>query len=342
MDKKTLTGLTKQRHVIGAYSTLKIDYNDTQPNYYRVQNAGKTPIYCGTSHMPTSNNYDFMCNAESMKMYAEPFKRSSLYIYNPSGNEVAVVVLSFSAEFDPLTLALSEISLDLPTADLGISSVISSFETPLPAGSNKIGKVDLDSMPESYVALINSILTAINNKTFNADISGDVYATVDNTDVVNAIRAKTIDHSDVISAINAISLDNSDVVNAIRAITFDNSDVVSAIQNKTIDHSAVISAIASAVASMQKPKQVTSIGANASIRGYEYVQPKAGTGKKITCIDFIANDGEEAVVIDMGDTSFNLKAGEVLNNVRCYLDSFMICADFGAVDVRYLLTVEEV
>lgn len=290
-------------------------------------------------------------------MYAEPFKRNALYIFNPSGNEIVVTVLSFSAEFDPLTLALSEISLDLPTADLGLSTVVSSFESPLPAGSNTIGKVDIANFPSEYVAMITNIeaalkkvkvdnsdvITAINNKTFNADISGDVYATVDNSDVVAAIDdLKTIiggEGDRIVSSVNGISLDNSDVVAAINGISLDNSDVVSAINGIELDNSDVVSAVNNSA----KPKIITSIGAETTISGYEYVKPTAGSGKKITCIDFIANDGEHNVTLEYTGVSLTIKPNEVINNVRCYVDNITIADDTGnAAKVRYLLTVEGV
>lgn len=146
MDNKTLTGLSRKQITIPAYTTKTIDYNDTKPNYFRVQNTGDTPIYCGTSHIPTAKNYDFMCNAKAMKMYAEPFHRTTIYIFNPSASDIVVTVLSFSAEFDPIALTLSDITIDLPTSDLGISSVISSFETALPKGYNHIGEVTVSNM----------------------------------------------------------------------------------------------------------------------------------------------------------------------------------------------------
>ena len=160
MNEAKYSGLSREEVIIPAYTTVKVDYNITKPNYYRVQNMGHTPIYCGTSRMPTAKTYDFMCNAESMKMYAEPFNRTFLYLYNPSGTEVNATIVSFSAPFDPLTLALSEISFDLPTADIGISTTISSFETGLPEGNNKIGSVDLSGVKMNDVSTAFSFLAS--------------------------------------------------------------------------------------------------------------------------------------------------------------------------------------
>ena len=207
MDKKTYTGLTKQTVTVAPYSTTRIDYNDTKPNYYRVQNLGKGTIYCGTSHIPTVNNYDFLCYKESIKMYAEPFNRNALYIYNPTGSEISAIVLSFSAEFDPLTLALSEINLDLSAQEIALSTNISSFESPLPQGTNTIGSVNIvgnaltkldeiktalenggagSSDYSSIITAITNLQTALNNKEFSATLTADSVS-IDNSEVVQAI-----------------------------------------------------------------------------------------------------------------------------------------------------------
>lgn len=141
-DKKTYTGLSKNYATVPAFSISTIEYLDTKPNYFRVQNRGTTELYCSTNNMPTTKHYDFAVPGNKMKMFAEPYNRTRLYIFNPSGSDVEVAILSFQAEFDPLTLALSEIEIEVPS-NFETSSTITSFNTPLPTGNNKIGKVEV-------------------------------------------------------------------------------------------------------------------------------------------------------------------------------------------------------
>ena len=141
-DKKTYTGLSKNYATVPAFSITTIDYLDTKPNYFRVQNRGTTEIYCSTNNMPTTKHYDFAVAGKKMKMFAEPYNRTRLYIFNPSGSDVEVAVLSFQAEFEPLTLALSEIEVEMPK-EFETSMAITSFNAPLPTGNNKIGKVEV-------------------------------------------------------------------------------------------------------------------------------------------------------------------------------------------------------
>lgn len=141
-DKKTYTGLSKNYATVPAFSITTIEYLDTKPNYFRVQNRGTTEIYCSTNNMPTTKHYDFSVAGKKMKMFAEPYNRTRLYIFNPSGSDVEVAVLSFQADFEPLTLALSEIEVEMPK-EFESSMAITSFNAPLPTGNNKIGKVEV-------------------------------------------------------------------------------------------------------------------------------------------------------------------------------------------------------
>ena len=71
-DKKTYTGLSKNYATVPAFSITTIDYLDTKPNYFRVQNRGTTEIYCSTNNMPTTKHDDFAVAGKKMKMFAEP------------------------------------------------------------------------------------------------------------------------------------------------------------------------------------------------------------------------------------------------------------------------------
>lgn len=50
----------------------------------------------------------------------------------------------------------------------------------------------------------------------------------------------------------------------------------------------------------------------------------ATSGRKITGITFLSNDGETDLTITIGSANFTLKSGEVLDNFRVYVDSVVI------------------
>ena len=194
-DKKTYTGLSKNYATVPAFSITTIEYLDTKPNYFRVQNRGTTEIYCSTNNMPTTKHYDFAVAGKKMKMFAEPYNRTRLYIFNPSGTDVEVAVLSFQAEFDPLALAMSEIEIEVPSS-FETSSVINSFNAPLPTGNNKIGKVEVVG------GVSGKVVEEINN---SADYIGQVLYwlidTIPGSEYVNL--------SNVMTELENLSLANS-------------------------------------------------------------------------------------------------------------------------------------
>ena len=169
---KNYSGLTRKQVTVGAYEVVTVDLYESGPNYFRVLNHGETRVYCGVTKIPSKNDYDFACDGGNVKMFAEPYKRSYLYIYNPSGTDIKVDVLSFYADFDPLTLAFSELKLDLSGYSFETTTAIDAFNAALPTGSNKIGKVDISNWPTDYAkaanqkdysAAIASIKTAVDS-----------------------------------------------------------------------------------------------------------------------------------------------------------------------------------
>lgn len=146
MAVKNISGFTTTPVTVPAYSVATLDFDDSKPNYFRVSNSGGGTIFGSTTRMPTANSFDFSVPGNSNKMFAEPFNRNHLYLFNGSGSPVNVVVLSFAADFDPLTLAFGDISVDMGNVSMGAID-IKSFSASLPTGSNKIGKVDVSSLP---------------------------------------------------------------------------------------------------------------------------------------------------------------------------------------------------
>lgn len=165
--------LRRNTLTLPARSVMSFDFTTNQPNYFRLQNRGGARVYCSTGSMPTSNNYDFFVDGEKVRLFAQPTASNRLYVFNPSGDEIEVVCVSFFADFDPLTYALSDIEVTVPST-IESTSIISGFNAALPAGSNKIGSVDVENLI-NYTNILNSILTACNNivsKLTNAESTG--------------------------------------------------------------------------------------------------------------------------------------------------------------------------
>ena len=111
-----------------------------------------------------------------MKVFADVFARRYLYIYNPTGSPVRIKVDALYSEFDPLILALANIDLDFSGISMETATEITGFKSPLPAGTNNIGKVNVAALPSTAPTLakqeeIISILSNLYSQNYVDHIS---------------------------------------------------------------------------------------------------------------------------------------------------------------------------
>ena len=162
--------VSRQNYTIPGKSTITINFVDPM-NYYRVVNSGNVTIYGGTVTMPTRKLYDFKVPAYNAKMYAEENVRKQLYLYNDGTEEATVLLYAFRSQFEPTVLALCDAIFN--DTENTVSVEINGFSEPLPTGNNKIGKVDVSSMPSTYDSAIQNI-----NSKFNYLVSSDRFGMV--------------------------------------------------------------------------------------------------------------------------------------------------------------------
>ena len=155
--------LTKQRHKIGAKATVTINLA-YGVNYFRVVNSGAASVYCGLSNMPTKNSYEFKVSGEAARMYAEDKLYKQIYIYNDGATDADIILYSFRAKFDPSVMALGDFA---ENQNKTVEVEISGFTNALPAGTNNIGKVGVESLPND----ISSKLLALPNKDYTSKIN---------------------------------------------------------------------------------------------------------------------------------------------------------------------------
>lgn len=154
--------VSRQNYTIPGKSTITINFVDPM-NYYRVVNSGNVTIYGGTVTMPTRKLYDFKVPAYNAKMYAEENVRKQLYLYNDGTEEATVLVYAFRSQFEPTVLALCDAIFN--DTENTVSVEINGFSEPLPTGNNKVGKVDVASMPTELNTTITNIANILNSLT---------------------------------------------------------------------------------------------------------------------------------------------------------------------------------
>ena len=257
--------VSRQSYTIPGKSTITINFVDPM-NYYRVVNSGNVSIFGGTVTMPTRKLYDFKVPPYNAKMYAEENVRKQLYLYNDGTEEATVLLYAFRSQFEPTVLALCDAIFN--DTENSVSVEIDGFTEPLPTGNNKIGKVDVASMPTEHESNIGNIVSALNTL-LSAEPS------IDSINLANL--------SLLIQAVN---------INYLQS------------QSET----------------------ATPLGLT-----YQTTNP----GEFISELAFIKNEGEDVLVIELlgtsttyssesGNVSILLKAGEVLNNVKCYCTGLLL------------------
>lgn len=146
-------------YTVNAKSITTLNLPDTA-NYFFIINRGDTPLYFSATRTPSREIFDMKIPPSGAKMHVEPFPKFQVYIFNDGAQACDFSLIYFNAEFEPLVMALSS----LETMGGGGSPeqskdvVIDGFNSPLPSGSNTIGKVQLDG---TKTDLINTNLTAI-------------------------------------------------------------------------------------------------------------------------------------------------------------------------------------
>ena len=298
-DIKSYSALSRRVVDVAPFNVMTVDYVDTKPNYFRVQNTGGTAIYCSASKVPSTQDYDFMVKADSMKCHAEPFNKTRFYIYNPSGSTIRVIITSFEAEFDPLAMVLGNIEVDMPST-IESNTAISAFKSALPAGSNKIGKVDLTN-DATYIAALEAIKTAIENQQINLD--------------ADSIQLNVKDYSEVLGSI-----------------------LTAAEASATVDYSAKLDNILAKIGDNSKPATRFGSGStNSTIAagtGKKISELVFFSNDSEVDMSLTLTDGDSTT------TAVAIKAGEVLNNVPMWATSIAITANGGAYRYCYGLKSE--
>lgn len=98
-------------------------------------------------------------------------------------------------------------------------------------------------------------------------------------------------------------------------------EILTAAQNaQTVDYTTTLTSINSILSSLFLDGiEIKQAGTIQTASG-----TSTGTYEAIKEISFISNDGTESLTVQIGDNSFTLQSGEVLNDVNCYSSTVVI------------------
>ena len=152
---KNLSSWRKDEITLEAYETYTLNFRDTMPNVFIIQNANNSILRIGISNLPRVDSYEFSIDKNTTEVVGRPIGTNNLYIYNSAGVKVKILVFSIEKEFDPQILKNMSVSVDAGTIET--SSIISGFAegVTLPITAPEI----LDA-----ITSINSLITTGNGK----------------------------------------------------------------------------------------------------------------------------------------------------------------------------------
>lgn len=285
-------------------SALKtITFLDSTPNMFLIQNPNKTTLHIGLSAIPTLEKCEFKVNPNSSKPFGRPTPCSELYIRNCGTTDITISLFSYYGQFDMSILTNNDVDI----SGTELQTKITGLESPLPSGTNVIGKVGLsDPLPSGNniigKVILSDSLPNGNNKIGNVGVIGEVKVSNENFDIINTIN----------TVINTI---NEKISRAIGTNTY--ADIIKAIGNIKVsgmddETKDAISTINSDIA-LLSAKLVPS-GTPAIYCGEDNIQISATDGTLF--FKMISNDSNTDITIPTGYGDFILKSGETITDLE--------------------------
>ncbi|HHI5804609.1 TPA: hypothetical protein ACP6IO_002814 [Clostridioides difficile] len=168
LNNKNNGGLKNWREiteVIPAKNTLVINL-DKRPNWYYVNNLSSCELFLSITGIPSENAYDLKIPPNGQEQTARPVGTDFIRVYNNSAEDALIKLQTDVVDFNPTMLVGSVGTSQSSGSGVGGTSdnvTIKSFSASLPAGSNKIGTVDINRMPEIPLTLNNPLPAGTNN-----------------------------------------------------------------------------------------------------------------------------------------------------------------------------------
>jgi len=122
-----------------------VQFSDTQPNHYYINNLSTSDVYLGITKLPNPTKYDLYVGPSEQRVTGREKGVQQIYLHNDSANPATVELTTFAKPFDP-TILLS-VSQQSGSAARPSSNIITGFTASLPQGFNHIGSVRVDDLP---------------------------------------------------------------------------------------------------------------------------------------------------------------------------------------------------
>ena len=207
----------------------EISLDNSKPNMFVLQNANPVDINISLSHIPTLYNYEFQVKANTTDTFGRPSSTTKVYLFNTGSVTANVKLFSVNDTFDMNILKNTNVNIDGATVTVEDNGVIKGFQAgvSLPAGTNTIGKVGLESSLNNTINTINTNLSA--QKTATANIYSDTTTISSNSlniaRVLGVNKGCTIEYK---NKVDSLTINNSNSSTSIVHFSYlfnDNCDV---------------------------------------------------------------------------------------------------------------------
>lgn len=156
-----------QQVTISGHAMKTINFMDTSPNMFMVQNPNSATIYVGITSAPTSSNYEWKIASNTSKTFGRPISTKELFLLNTSSVDITINLFSVLDKFDLSLLADMTVNIDDNIAsEIKGDGIINGFGNgvSLPRGTNHLGSVSIDNaLTMSMDAETKSAITGTND-----------------------------------------------------------------------------------------------------------------------------------------------------------------------------------
>lgn len=97
--------------VIDPHEVYALNFTDSMPNIFVVNNPNTATLKIGISSIPRVDSYEFKVEYNTTETFGRPFGSAVIYILNDSSVPVKITLFSIEKDFDPALLKNMNVSL---------------------------------------------------------------------------------------------------------------------------------------------------------------------------------------------------------------------------------------
>ena len=151
--------------IIDGNECFELDFLDTRPNMFVIQNPNPYDLKVSIANMPTPKNFEFLVGKNSTETLGRPMRTGRLYILNTGAQNIHIKVFSCDEDFDMnilknLNVTLGDVSVTTDGIIKGFAEGVS-----LPSGDNTIGRVLLNTAIQQAIDNIKNYTKNVNDDT---------------------------------------------------------------------------------------------------------------------------------------------------------------------------------